>query len=89
MTEAEIRLAAWDRWERTHNRDNYGRADAFKAGYEARDAEVRKLREALEEVWEEVDVCVCSKHQQETGEHVPYCPYPKVHKALTHGGRDE
>lgn len=40
------------------------------------------IRSALELVWEQVDVCTCDRHQQETGEHAPGCPYPVVRAAL-------
>lgn len=37
-------MDAFREWECTHNRENYGRADAYFAGHASRDAEVVELR---------------------------------------------
>lgn len=45
----EARRKAWDKWTATHNRENYGRCDAFRAGYAAAQEEAQKERDKV--VW--------------------------------------
>lgn len=51
---ALVRLEEWGRWSRNHNRDKYGRGDAFLAGAESEAAHwevrVKRLVEALEKI---------------------------------------
>ena len=51
-TQSEDETDAFRQWERSHNRDNYGRCDAFSAGIKhGRKAERERIKELINTIW--------------------------------------